>query len=350
MLKLMQLARIFPGDLIEWREFHRNETILFNPNTKPDQRKGIEDHLKNITQTVPSGPYNFTAAFGGIWIRPSQRPDYGDVDVVLIDARDNNLGLISKIREEAKDIKMVATLSSPPYTWLNSITEKSIFRSIFSLPDVVYMDSGINARLLESYINRDVQVLYNPLDQYALSERFKTKKQKIQECLSEKWPPRAFIFDEAGTSAVALVDSELPYDFFMCLTGKEPPALLEEFEYFFEMVVHTNTRYVEFIKLVEQENPMAIIDCSFDSRFICESAFMGFPNIGFATEHRRNLFPELIIEPFDTMTIKSLLTKLLYEDEFYEDVVKHAKEKARELYSYEVAIEKFTKLVKEVKK
>ena len=347
MLKLMQMARIFPGDLIEWREYHKNETILFNPNTKPDQRKGIEDHLKNITQTVPSGPYNITAAFNGIWIRPSQRPDYSDTDVILIDIRDNNIGLISKVRKGAKDVKMVVTLSSSPYTWLNSIDEKNIFRSIFSLPDAVYMDSEINAKLLESYINRDVQVLYNPYDT-ALSERFKTKYQRVQECLSKKCPPRAFIFDEAGTSAVALVESELPYDFFVCLTGKEPTALLEKFEYFFEMMIHTNTRYVEFIKLIEQENPMALIDCSFDSRFICESAFMGLPSIGFSTEHRRNLFPELVVEPFDVMAIKSLLTKLLYEDEFYEEVIKHAKEKARELYSYEVAIEKFTSMVEEV--
>ena len=348
MLSLIQLARVFPGDLIEWREFHQNERVLFNPNTKPDQRRGVEDHLRNLTQTVPSGPYNITAAFNGIWIRPSQRPEYDNVDVVLIDARDNNLGLISKIRKDAKDVKMVATLSSPPYTWLNSIDEKNIFRDIFSLPDFVYMDSGINARLLESYINRDVQVLYNPYDQYALSERFKTKRQKVQECLGNNWPPRAFIFDDVGTSAVALAESELPYDFLICLTGRELTVLFEKFEYSFEKLIHTNTRYVEFIKLMEQENPMALIDCNFDSRFICECAFMGLPSIGFMTEHRKNLFPELIIEPFDTMLIKSLLTKLLYEDEFYEEVVEHAKEKAKELYSYEVAIEKFTSMVKEV--
>ncbi len=288
---------------------------------------------EDLTRT---GLYQWINVFNGEVKYPRDVINYNDYDIVHINMAPQDVHLIYKVRQEIGDnskTKLVVNNDFTSEMWASSYDFPHTLEAILKYPDMIFGTEYFQVSALSELAHRKVYIIPHPADVRRLKALTPLPKKPIISTIWRRYDrfayvPSLVVRNHGLTTQLIGYDKEKDNRFFMTSTL---------YDY-----VLAGTNFFEFCDQL-RESKIVYDPFTFHSysRTTVDTAAMGVAVVGSdRTQSMKICYPYTCVDPYDVSRARQLIRRLLEDEDFYELVVKTAKEKV-EFYNHQNSRERF---------
>jgi len=294
---------------------------------------------EELTRT---GLYQWILVHHGEVKLPRDVDDYNDYDIIQINMSAQDLHLIGEVRNAIGENSKTKIVLNNDYTteaWgLSFDFMPTVFREM-QYADMMFGTEYYQTTAMSEISGRRCYVIPHPCDVKRLKSLTPLPKKDNISVIWRRYDQNSYI-PSLMVRNQGLTTQLIGYD---KTIDKKPFMTTTLYDY-----VLKGTNFMDFCDQM-RESKIILDPFTFHSysRATVDTAAMGIPVVGSNRTHSVNVcYPLTKIDPWDVKGARDLITRLQNDDEFYNEVVKIAKEKS-EFYNHQNSKERYFKALYE---
>lgn len=283
-----------------------------------------------------TGLYQWVNVFKGEVKYPRDVIDYNEYDIIQINMSSQDTYLVSEIRSKLKTDGKTKLVVNNDYTtelWGTSFQHPTALAKELNEADLLFGTEYYQTTTLSELTGRRCYVIPHPADVKRLKN---LPKRPVKEIISTIWRrydnfsyvPSLAVRNHGLTTQLIGFDKSVDKRVWLTTTLYD--------------WVFSGTNYFDYCDQM-RESKVVYDPFTFHSynRGVVDCAAMGVPVVGSDRTQSVNVcYPFTKVDPYDTLSARKMIERLLTDDAFREKVIKHAQE-AVEIYNYENSMEKY---------
>ena len=274
---------------------------------------------------IPTGIYQWYRAFDGEQILFQNLEDIESYDILFVNLTGMDFELPFLLRKKLGDnsnTKLIACVDYGLEYWKRTLNHFEMLKLSLNCCDLVFSSEIRQKEHLEVLLEREVPLIYHPIDLEAISELRTPKRESYCTIISHLYDGEVLL------PHFVFRDIPIKTQFFL------PQGNAENLKIFYDRVFLWSANHDTFLERFRHSliGFDSLVGHHNQGRFQMEGAALQIPIIGtnYSTI-QKILYPELTTEPLAIKKQRKLILRLLEDEDFYCEVVEYASEKIKEL-------------------